>query len=233
MRITTMETRAISIDIDPQVLDAARRLIDSSERRILGLVGAPGSGKSTLSEALLSVLGDQAQVVPMDGFHLSNRQLAALGRAERKGAPDTFDAFGYRDLLQRLRAGYRSHPSDGESVYAPGFYREIEEPIAASIAVPSETSLIVTEGNYLLLEDDPWPQVREKLDEVWFLDVDRELREERLVARHMAFGRSETQAREWVRTTDAPNAKRIEAAAAHADRQLWWSGSSIRFKDTK
>lgn len=222
----TTETRALSIDIDPLILDAARSLIDSSKRRILGLVGAPGSGKSTLSEALLAALGDQAQVVPMDGFHLSNRQLDALGRAQRKGAPDTFDAFGYRDLLHRLRASYRNR----ETVYAPGFYREIEEPIAASIAVAPGTPLIITEGNYLLLEEEPWPRVRAMLDEVWFLDVDRELREERLVARHMQFGRTERQARKWVRTTDAPNAERIEAVAASADRQLWWNGSSIRFK---
>lgn len=222
----TTEARALSIDIDPLILDAARSLIDSSKRRILGLVGAPGSGKSTLSEALLAALGDQAQVVPMDGFHLSNRQLDALGRAQRKGAPDTFDAFGYRDLLHRLRASYRNR----ETVYAPGFYREIEEPIAASIAVAPGTPLIITEGNYLLLEEEPWPRVRAMLDEVWFLDVDRELREERLVARHMQFGRTERQARKWVRTTDAPNAERIEAVAASADRQLWWNGSSIRFK---
>lgn len=226
MPIMTTETRALSIDIDPLILDAARSLIDSSKRRILGLVGAPGSGKSTLSEALLAALGDQAQVVPMDGFHLSNRQLDALGRAQRKGAPDTFDAFGYRDLLHRLRASYRNR----ETVYAPGFYREIEEPIAASIAVAPGTPLIITEGNYLLLEEEPWPRVRAMLDEVWFLDVDRELREERLVARHMQFGRTERQAREWVRTTDAPNAERIEAVAASADRQLWWNGTSIRFK---
>jgi pantothenate kinase len=226
MPIMTTETRALSIDIDPLILDAARSLIDSSKRRILGLVGAPGSGKSTLSEALLAALGDQAQVVPMDGFHLSNRQLDALGRAQRKGAPDTFDAFGYRDLLHRLRASYRNR----ETVYAPGFYREIEEPIAASIAVTPGSPLIITEGNYLLLEEEPWPRVRAMLDEVWFLDVDRELREERLVARHMQFGRTERQAREWVRTTDALNAERIEAMAASADRQLWWNGSSIRFK---
>ena len=226
MPIMTTETRALSIDIDPLILDAARSLIDSSKRRILGLVGAPGSGKSTLSEALLAALGDQAQVVPMDGFHLSNRQLDALGRAQRKGAPDTFDAFGYRDLLHRLRASYRNR----ETVYAPGFYREIEEPIAASIAVAPGTPLIITEGNYLLLEEEPWPRVRAILDEVWFLDVDQELREERLVARHMQFGRTERQAREWVRTTDAPNAERIEAVAASADRQLLWNGTSIRFK---
>lgn len=226
MPITTTETRALSIDIDPPILDAARSLIDSSERRILGLVGAPGSGKSTLSEALLAALGDQTQVVPMDGFHLSNRQLDALGRAQRKGAPDTFDAFGYRDLLHRLRASYRNR----ETVYAPGFYRAIEEPIAASIAVAPGTPLIITEGNYLLLEEEPWPRVRAMLDEVWFLDVDREPREERLVARHMQFGRTERQAREWVRTTDAPNAERIEAVAASADRQLLWNGTSIRFK---
>ncbi|WP_245392146.1 nucleoside/nucleotide kinase family protein [Salinicola halophyticus] len=228
MRIKAMETRSLSIDIDPLIVDVARRLIDSPERRLLGLVGAPGSGKSTLSAALLSALGDRAQVVPMDGFHLSNRQLVALGREQRKGAPDTFDAFGYRDLLLRLRTPH----DESEIVYAPGFYREIEEPIAASIAVPPVTSLIITEGNYLLLEDEPWPQVREMLDEVWFLDVDRELREERLVARHRQFGRTQQQALDWVRTTDAPNAERIQAVAANADRQLWWSGTSIRFKDS-
>lgn len=226
MRKTMMETRVLSIDIDPQILDAASRLIDSSHRRILGIVGAPGSGKSTLSEALHAALGEQARIVPMDGYHLSNRQLSALDRADRKGAPDTFDALGYRELLRRLRQNQHGR----ETIYAPGFYREIEEPIAASIAVEPEISLVITEGNYLLLENEPWPSVREMLDEVWFLDVDRELREARLIARHMQFGRSEKEAREWVRSTDGPNAERIEAVAANADRQLWWSGSSIRFK---
>ncbi|KAA0019369.1 nucleoside/nucleotide kinase family protein [Salinicola corii] len=222
-----METRVLSIDIDPRILYAAKRLIDSPRRQILGIVGAPGSGKSTLSEALHSALGEQVQIVPMDGYHLSNRQLAALGRARHKGAPDTFDALGYRDLLERLRHAWDSR----EIVYAPGFYREIEEPIAASIAVAPKTPLVITEGNYLLLQDEPWPRVRETLDEVWFLDVDRELREARLVARHMQFGRSETEAREWVRTTDGPNAERIEAVAANADRHLRWSGTSIRFEN--
>ncbi|WP_189442751.1 nucleoside/nucleotide kinase family protein [Salinicola rhizosphaerae] len=226
MRKTTIETRALSVDIAPEVLEAASRLIDSSRRRILGLVGAPGSGKSTLSAALLAALGERVQVVPMDGYHLSNRQLERLGRAQRKGAPDTFDAWGYRHLLSRIRD---SHGSE-EVVYAPGFYREIEEPIAASIAVDPLIPLVITEGNYLLLNDAPWPQVRECLDEVWYLDVDREVREQRLVARHMQFGRSEREAREWVANTDAPNAERIEATAGTADRLLWWSDHRIDFK---
>jgi pantothenate kinase len=186
-------------------------LLDGGRRRLLGLVGAPGSGKSTLAQALLDALPGLAQVVPMDGFHLANAELQRLGRAGRKGAPDTFDSAGYAALLRRLR-----EQRDGEIVYAPEFRREIEEPIAGAIAVLPQTRLVITEGNYLLLDEGPWAQVAPLLDEVWYVDVDDRLRRDRLVRRHEQFGRSREAALAWVADTDEPNARRIEATRGRA-----------------
>lgn len=221
------DTIDAAITINPAVLDAARALAAGPQRRLLGLVGAPAAGKSTLAAALAQALGESATSVPMDGFHLSQRQLAALGRAERKGAPDTFDAHGYRALLARIRAA----TDTGETVYAPGFYRDIEEPIAASLAVGPEPALVITEGNYLLLEDAPWPTVAAELDAIWYLEVDTARREDWLIARHMRFGRSEAEARAWMMNTDRPNAERITASAPRADRVLSWDGFTARFAD--
>ena len=148
----------------------------------------------------------------MDGFHLANAELARLGRSGRKGAPDTFDAAGYVALLARLRQA-----SEGETVYAPAFHREIEEAVAGSIAVAAEVALVITEGNYLLL-DGGWSGVRRWLDEVWFVEGDEAVRRERLVARHVAFGRTWEEARAWVETTDEPNAELIRACRGQADR---------------
>ena len=139
-------------------------LMASGQRKLLGLVGAPGAGKSTLALAMLQAVGaDRAQVVPMDGFHLANVELQRLGRADRKGAPDTFDSAGYVALLQRLR----NQQPDGDIVYAPEFRREIEEPIAGAIAVLPSTQLVITEGNYLLHDVGPWAGAAAMLDECW------------------------------------------------------------------
>jgi pantothenate kinase len=190
-------------------------LLADGRRRLLGLVGAPGSGKSTLARALEQALTGRAQVVPMDGFHLAQVELQRLGRAERKGAPDTFDSAGYVALLRRLR-GQRAN----EIVYAPEFRREIEEPVAGAIAVLPQTRLVITEGNYLLLQEDAWAEVAPLLDEVWFVEVDDALRVERLVRRHQQFGRSAAQARAWVAQTDEPNARRIAATRERAHRTI-------------
>ncbi|MEE6297373.1 nucleoside/nucleotide kinase family protein [Georgenia wangjunii] len=168
------------------------RALTTGPRRILGIAGAPGSGKSTLTDALVSALAPAAVLVPMDGFHLANAELERLGRRDRKGAPDTFDAAGYVALLTRLRA------ADGEAVYAPIFDRDLEEAIAGAVPVPPQTPLVVTEGNYLLLEDEPWARVRDLLDEAWFVEVDDELRVERLIRRHVEHGKTPAAAREWV-----------------------------------
>lgn len=205
-----------------EAIARARALAVPGQRRLLGLVGPPGAGKSTVSQALLAALGPLAVVVPMDGFHLAQAELERLGRAGRKGAPDTFDSAGYVALLRRLHA-----PAASETIYAPEFRREIEEPIAGAIGVAPEVPLVITEGNYLLMgpEDAPgthWYAVRALIDEVWYVDVEDALRVERLTRRHEHHGRSPQAARDWVANTDEPNARRIAATRARADWQLPW-----------
>ena len=194
-----------------------RELIQTGNRIMVGLVGAPGAGKSTVAQALQQSFPDSSQIVPMDGFHLANVELKRLGRASRKGAPDTFDSAGYVDLLKRLR-----HQKADEIVYAPEFLREIEEPIAGAIPVFSDTSLIITEGNYLLLNEGPWAKVPALLDEIWYVDVEDELRIKRLSKRHEQFGRSKEEARAWVMNTDEPNARLIAANKSKADLLFRW-----------
>ena len=198
--------------LPPAVLQRARALLASGQRKILGIVASPGAGKSTLAQSLLQALGQQAQIVPMDGFHLANSELKRLGRAGRKGAPDTFDAAGYVNLLRRIRG-----QAPGETIYAPEYRREMEEGIAGAIAVDASTPLIITEGNYLLLEDGAWGDVRGVLDEAWFLDLETSVRHQRLLERHMRFGRSQEAALAWIAGTDEPNAQRIERTRQRAD----------------
>jgi len=200
------------------LLQAVDQLLASGRRCLLGLVGAPGAGKSTLATALQQQLGALAQVVPMDGFHLANAELQRLGLAKRKGAPETFDSAGYVALLRRLR-----DQQPPERIYAPEFLRELEEPIAGAIGVDARTRLVITEGNYLLLEQGPWAEVAGLLDAVWYVEPDEPLRLERLLRRHMAFGRSEPAARDWIASTDEPNARLIEASRLRADRVLRWN----------
>lgn len=193
-------------------IQRARALAAGGGRRILGIVGMPGSGKSTLADRVLEALGRQAANVPMDGFHLANAELAALGRQERKGAVDTFDGDGYVALLRRLR-----EPRDGEVVYTPSFSRDIDEPIAGAIPVSSEVPLVVTEGNYLLVDEGPWAGVRPLLDEVWYVEVDEAVRIERLVARHSLFGKSPAEALRWSLSSDQVNAELIATTRHRAD----------------
>ncbi|MCW5251812.1 MULTISPECIES: nucleoside/nucleotide kinase family protein [unclassified Streptomyces] len=193
---------------------AARSLIVPGRRTLLGIVGAPGSGKSTLGQVLASALGDRAALVGLDGFHLSNAELDRLGRRPRKGAVDTFDAAGYVSLLRRLRAG------DEDVVYASLFDRSLEESIACAVPVPREVPLVITEGNYLLVEEGPWGQVRGLLDTCWFLEPGEETRLRRLVSRHMAYGRSAEEAHDRSHGSDQTNAELIGRTGHRADRVL-------------
>ncbi|MBA4860833.1 nucleoside/nucleotide kinase family protein [Streptomyces sp. PSKA54] len=193
----------------------AASLVRPGHRAILGITGSPGAGKTTLAEQLVRELnGDgtpRAAHVPMDGFHLADVELDRLGRRDRKGAPDTFDSAGYAALLRRLR------DEEEDIVYAPGFERTLEQPIAGTIPVPRTARLIVTEGNYLLLDDGSWARVRSQLDEVWYCELDEDERVRRLVERHEQFGKDHDTAVAWVLGTDQRNADLVAGGRHRAD----------------
>lgn len=227
------------MDLD-QLCERVERRAAHGGRVIIGVCGEPGAGKSTLVEHLalrlveralvpvprLSPAADRdgapgpaspvplAMVVPMDGFHLADVALDRLGRRDRKGAVDTFDGWGYAALLERLRR------RDVPVVFCPGFDRDLEQPLAGAIAVPRETPVVLTEGNYLLQPDPEWRRARGGCDEVWWCEVDASLRRERLVARHELFGKSPQAARAWVEQVDEVNARLIRATADEADLRV-------------
>ena len=189
-----------------------RGLTDGTTRVIIGMVGAPGVGKSTIADDLVGILGaDRAVVVPMDGFHIATSALPQEDQIRRRGAIDTFDIGGYLSLLARIRD--RSE----DVVYAPGFDRGIEEPIAGYIPVARQVPIVITEGNYLLSSESRWAEVRAHLDETWYLEGNPERRRERLIARHIASGKTESEARRWTFESDGANATLVAATRPRAD----------------
>jgi pantothenate kinase len=192
------------------LVERARGFLGQPGRTMLGVTGPPGAGKSTLTDALAVALGDAVVVVPMDGFHLSNELLTQMGRRDRKGAPDTFDVAGYVSLLSRIR-------DREEHVFAPRFDRDIEQSIGSAQAVPADTPLVVTEGNYLLSTSNGWADARALLDEVWYIDVDTHEIRRRLVGRRVGHGHSLESAREWVESVDIPNAALVIESRDRAD----------------
>jgi pantothenate kinase len=194
-------------------------LASDTARAILGVAGSPGAGKSTLVGELLDRIraakgDDWVAHVPMDGFHLADAQLDQIGALARKGAPDTFDSAGYAHLLERLKREI------DQPVYVPGFDRTLEQPLAAALVVLPSARLVVTEGNYLLLDDPQWERARRAMDAVWFVASEETMRVERLVARHIQFGKSPHEARAWVADTDQRNSELVAATAGRADRVI-------------
>lgn len=198
--------RRISVSPDGREIAALVGALPTG-RVLLGLCGAPGAGKSTLAAALAATYG--VPVVPMDGFHRPNAELRAMGRLDAKGAPDTFDAEGYAALLRRLHAG--------GTVLAPSFHHGQPDPVPDTAETPAEAGLVVTEGNYLLVDEPRWHAVHRELDAVWHLVTDEARRVERLVTRHVAAGRSPNDAERWVARVDQANADLVESAAHGAD----------------
>lgn len=200
----------LSITLD-QLIDRARGLT-SQGRKILGITGAPGAGKSTVAKAIVEKLGyELAAFAPMDGFHLSNATLTAEGKISRKGALDTFDGEGYVNLLTRLRT-----PNE-EIVHAPDYYRSFEESIGSALPIKRDIPLVVTEGNYLLFTEGPWARVKGLLDECWFIDLEEDVRIDRLIKRHIEVGKSPAEAEKWSRGSDQKNAEAVIALRDRAD----------------
>jgi pantothenate kinase len=206
-------------DLIDSLADDVLRLAGDDRRAILGLAGPPGAGKSTLATALVEAAGRRlgigtAAYLPLDGFHLSNAQLGRLSRRDRKGAPDTFDVWGYVALLRRVLA------ETGLNVYAPGFDHTSDEPVAASLLVPPEARIVVTEGNYLAVDLPGWREARALMREVWYVDAPEDVREARLVARQVAKGLGEDAARAWVERSDRANAELVERTKDACDRRV-------------
>ncbi|MFI1990332.1 nucleoside/nucleotide kinase family protein [Actinoplanes sp. NPDC020271] len=195
-----------------ELVDRAGALAADGRRAVLGIAGPPGAGKTTLAEALVAALPESwVAHVPMDGFHLADAELDRLGLRDRKGAPETFDAWGYASLLRRFLAGA------DEIVYAPGFERVLEQPIAGAIPVPRSVRLVITEGNYLLLGEGRWAGLRDVFSEVWYAGLDQQERLRRLIARHVRFGKEPAAAAAWATGTDERNAALIATTRGRAD----------------
>ncbi|MCS0498424.1 nucleoside/nucleotide kinase family protein [Protaetiibacter mangrovi] len=193
--------------------DELRARAAAGARVIAGLAGEPGAGKSTVAARLAAELGPDAAVLPMDGFHLPQARLVELGRRERMGAADTFDVDAFVAVLQRVRADY------GE-VRAPGFDRDVEEPVPDAIRIRPEHRIVVVEGNYLLHDQDGWERVLGLLDASAYLALDPETRRARLIARHVAHGKDPDAARAWALGPDEANAALIRGTACRADEVL-------------
>lgn len=215
MSIGQVQEHGSPADLTNLVDHLHARLRSAGTRQILGIAGPPGTGKSTFALSLADALGrDRSAIVPMDGFHLANEIIDGSPLRDRKGAIDTFDIGGYVSLLRRLRA------RDEPVVYAPWYRRGIEEPIAASVAVPRGIDFVVTEGNYLLSTEPGWRSIRSLVDEIWFVDTPHALRVERLIERHVAFGMSRKAATAWATGPDEANARYVESTRQFADRQI-------------
>lgn len=191
-------------------LARASDLAATGTRRVLGIAGPPGAGKSTLARRVVAELGEVAAYLPMDGFHLANTELARLERRDRKGAIDTFDGAGFLALLRRIR-------TETGTIYAPSFDRTLEDPLAGSIPIPATARLIVVEGNYLLVDREPWSRVPDLCDETWYAEMNEATRLSGLIARHVRFGMEPDASETWARDVDQHNADLVESSRARAD----------------
>ena len=185
------------------------RARETEGRFIAALAGPPAAGKSTLAAELAALIGAGAKVVPMDGFHYDDAVLLARGARARKGAPDTFDAQGFFHLLRRLK-------SESE-VAIPLFDRALEISRAGADIVGPQDKILIVEGNYLLLNESPWPQALPLYDMTIWIDVPEPDLIARLMQRWDSYGKSKAEAQAWIEGNDLPNIRRVVAGSGRAD----------------
>ena len=214
-----MSNRSLEPTASAQLTDLARRVINllpEHGRILVGIAGSPGAGKTTVAMQVAATVNDLlgstkiAVHLPMDGFHLANSTLDRLGGHDRKGAIDTFDGWGFVALLRRVLTEY------DHTVYAPSFDRNVDEGIAAEIAVLPSARVVMVEGNYLLADTEPWVQIDSLLAESWFCETSENERLRRLVDRHERHGRTPEAALAWAESVDGKNAELIEATRPRA-----------------
>ncbi len=185
------------------------RAAKTEGRFIAALAGPPAAGKSTLAAELAALIGKGAKVVPMDGFHYDDAVLHARGARDRKGAPDTFDASGFFHLLRRLKLE--------AEVAIPLFDRALEISRAGADIIGPQDKILIVEGNYLLLNESPWPTALPLYDLTIWIDVDEPDLVARLMDRWAGYGKSQAEAKAWIEGNDLPNIRRVVKGSGQAD----------------
>ena len=189
-----------------------------ANRVLVAIAGAPGSGKSTVAEALVAQLNQatpgRAAVLPMDGYHYDDMLLGQLGRHARKGAPDTFDVLGLRQMLARLRDNFE------DAVVVPVFDRDLEIARAGARLIPASVDIVVVEGNYLLLREPPWDTLKPHFDLTVMVDVPEQVLRQRLTARWQSYALSSEEIARKLDEVDLPNGRFVKSESAEADYRI-------------